>query len=658
MTPQILSSIEVLESRIAPAGIVTVDLTAGTLGLTAASSTSHFFSVEGIVPGSIVLSAQSGTLFHMGTGADTDLLVFPIKSVANLHVNLAGDNIVTLSQLNLAGDLNIDLGADQGVLSNQLQIQGATVKGSFNLHAENSNYNVNIGPGSLVVKKDATIDLGNAGERMILNSDLLSVGGNFSVTDGANKDTLQITSTVVKIGGSASLTLASGSLSQVSFTANTFSVGKDLTVSTGLSASVFSFAGSAKIKGIIDVIGGNVGVQATKLAAKSIQVDGSSTAAGLGLNLTNSSIPGGISTKQALLSFAEQNSAIGPVIVHAPDGPNSLMIQGSGGSLKGLSYIGGSGHDVSNITLVGTKIAGAVDLEEGDNTGTNTINLSGGASIGGMLQVIEGSGGLAELDLLGANAKIGGLNFTTGDQINPTFSLAGSTNLSLKNGLNVDFETTNGDCFVDLSSASLHVGKAITLTLKGQFAQVQSSELGLTAKGFQVTSTAATNTFELSTEHSSFGAVAFVLATNDNTFEMENLGAASKMTSFSYKSAGTAPKSEEVLFAGLQVSGKTDVQMGNGTADFMMMDTSIGGLFNLSTGDGDGTISIGGQITFAKAVTINLGAGDDDLTLGGDGVRSVVTAKSTFSVDGGAGANTISNVKNHFAVTPVLTGFP
>jgi hypothetical protein len=276
-----------------------------------------------------------------------------------------------------------------------------------------------------------------------------------------------------------------------------------------------------------------------------------------------------------------------------------------------------------------------------------------------MLQVIEGSGGVAELDLLGTNAKIGGLNFTVGDQINPTFSLIGSTNLSLKSGLNVDFETTSANCIVDLSSSSLHVGKAITLTFKGQYAQVQGSDLqGLTAKGFQVTSTAATNMFELISERSSFGALAIMLTANDNTFEMENLGAASTMTSFSYKSAGAAPNSEEVGLVGLQISGKTDVQMSNGTAGFMMTDTSIGGLFNLSTGNGDGTIIMAGLIAFAKPVTIDLGGGDDDLTLGGDGVRSVVTAKSTFSVDGGAGANTISNVKNHFAVTPVLTGFP
>src|SRR4051812_32018616 len=124
----IYSGIELLESRIAPAGLVTVTLTGGVLDLTSDDG-AHEFSIRALDSTTVELSAVDGTLFRMAGGADTDtlLLTTPIKS---LSVTLDdGQDALHLAGLNLPGSITIDMGEGDNTVS----LDSITTKGSLGI---------------------------------------------------------------------------------------------------------------------------------------------------------------------------------------------------------------------------------------------------------------------------------------------------------------------------------------------------------------------------------------------------------------------------------------------------------------------------------------------------------------------------------------------
>lgn len=460
--------------------MVTVDFSGGALTLTGDAG-DHSFTIEALDATTFQLSGGLDTQFKLGSDPATDTLRLT-GSIKSLTATLgAGIDNFDIVGLNVAGDVTIDAGAG----TNNLEIIALTAKGSLEITGGGGNDDVILGSGAVVVKKNATIDLGDGDNLFRTAAILMQIGGELSYTGGNNDDTVQFAQGKVVIGRDAILTFGAGSASMEASASN-IKVGKNLvfdstgslagensslTLTSGLidvrgdliyrdgaanSQISTGFIGSQVVRGNLHVTTGGGTYNLTLLgaiAAKTQDINASASAGGTftsntfggkttqTTNFTGSDAPDNVTISQFSIKPVSITANMG-------GGNNNFNLQAFSSVLKGLTVIGGSGNDQVSATMFGSTITGGIDIQNGDGPATTTLQLLG-TKMKGLLSVSNGAdAGASSLVISSFGTQLGGIDFTTGAAMN-TFAITGPNDLSIKGA--VRFTGGAGNDTVDLS---------------------------------------------------------------------------------------------------------------------------------------------------------------------------------------------------------------
>lgn len=699
------SQIESLESRIAPAGLITVTFNNGALELTSDNG-SHDFSLRMLDATTIQLLGTGGTLFHMDGSMDSDtlLLTAPIKSLA---VTLGSDaDSFQLSGVNVAGDITIDLG--NGL--NALTLDTISTKRGLEIKGGNAGDDIEVEGGLTSVKKDLVLDLGDGENGFHPQAALLDVGGMLAYTGGSGTDNISLDGTL-KVKGSAEFKLGAGTNgfgSQVVLVSN-LSVGKDLVFDSSQSTSAPADATTIQLSGLTLGVKGALRVLD---GAGSLDVNPS---VGPGLIAKFGSVNVVTGGGMARIGFSNAAITAKSVFVDASESSSSQLLVGGpvGGFSSNLTYIGGAGNDTVSMQLLGgVSVKGLsnlnLDLGNGDNsvqafsfasfyknvtvtggTGTDGVLIAavsatinnividngdgaaatqvqlGDSKVTGQIKVTNGTGaGPGTLSLAFLNSQIGGLSYTS-DLATNEIGFGIGAGFFASNGFTikkaVEITTGNGNDsvgFQNLLNATF--SKGIKLALGDGENEVEGFFSNSSFKSVSVTGGSGTdNVVFVGT--GKLGAVDLSLGAGINTTALVGQTVPLAISSLTVVSESTGTDVDGLTLARVQVLGKFAAAFGANTSNLKIDDSVIGGPVTVDTGDGNDFVLIdvddsNAGTLLAKPVNIVLGEGDDALSLGGMGASRQVTTKSTFTADGGSGTNTLVNDDdNVFAKDPVFT---
>jgi len=347
------SSIEALESRIAPAAL-SAKLLAGVL------------SITGDPAAATVAITQTGGSIEVKDGA-TSLGVFNgAKSIdfnlvggATVNLGLTGNGLAGLCKVAAHGASVVN------VVSGSHLNGGLTVTGDVNAQTLNLGDNVVIAK-TLALKGGGgvdTITIGNGG----------TIGGNL-VLVSVESGSFNANSVATAIAGSLKVNNTGDPLSvSIQTTQNTgLTIGGGVSYAGGnLNDNLFLSAGITKSVRFVDTAGDNgLGVGFTSVIHGSVNVTG-------GVGSDNVNIQGGTIDGNVTLNFA---------------GGNNNFFYGIGGQVtisKNLTMTGGSGNDLWQSGGGGMTVGKNVSIKLGN--GTNTI-IAGVSISGTSLIVTTGSG--------------------------------------------------------------------------------------------------------------------------------------------------------------------------------------------------------------------------------------------------------------------------
>lgn len=720
------SLIEPLESRIAPAAVVTVDLTNGKLTLTGDNGDA---TVTLTAPDSThsVLSAGTDTTFTMGTS--TGLTSLPLGVFKSLSATFGtGVDTFTVAGSDFGGDVSIDLGTG---VSNSLTLDSITAKGGLTVKAGAGDDTVTVQGSGAQVKGAASFDLGDAGT----NGNVLTVGGtsflvgkDFTYTGGAQEDSIAL-STLVGIKGSATLTLGTGDATVSAFGAG-LAVGKKLSIEAkdegaganpttdpAKRANIFLITPSLAVGGDVDIktgagedqvtfgtVGGKSAIrgkfsvaagdgQDNVIAflyggnAKSVKIDGGDGANTLGFALAGASagkvdIVGGKDADQVYGIFIGAKAGdvtydLGDAvdIVDASNPQNTTQQQNSlysfvvSSTVGSVNFFGGAQTDNLLALNLHAKVAAGTFVNSGAGSMTALMVGFGGSSGPVSILGTTAAADSASVTLVGAQTKVASVDIDTGDgaasiQLQPSLGslpipipIPGLSIPSL-DGL-LQGWTVKGSTTITTGAASDQVllggtgvtfGGGIDFDLGDGDNSVQGQVEGLQAKFLNYTGGTGADSIDLQ-GRAAIGATVLELGAGANSASFAGAVRPIVLGSLDYKSTALAADADSLTLARVLVAGKLNATFGAGASQVSINDSTIGGKLDLKTGAGADKVyfdTLGYTpvmplgTTFLKAVTIDLGADDDLLSIGGNKIDQFITTKSTFSVDGGTGANTLT----------------
>ena len=639
------SSIESLESRIAPAGLITVAYNAatGALTLDGADNLDHSARIFQPAPGVLRIEGESGTEIESAGNVS-----FDVKRVLSLTINGGA-------------------GIDSFSLTNVSLVKTFTFNGGAGLD--------DIIAGNLLVKGAVTLDLGANGGAATLDGLSTSVGGDLTVTygDGGGTVTLAALTSTIKgaltaTGGLGSdlLMLGGGKLSVNKGIGMVGNGGTDQllltaaggsTVGKGASGKALAFDGgggndkllvagsSAIFKGSLSFIGGD-STDELVLSPATLNIAGDLSMIGdIGSDTSTFNIVSGV--------------VKGAVTIDLGEGSNSFTSNAVLLSLgKTLTVKGGSSTD--NLTITGTNLTvkGAVLIDHGAGTnsatispglmtlgdsltytslgGTDTVNFTSSSSSVKKAVSINTGDGTSTVNMGGAQLKLGALDVKGGTGLDSTFLTA----TSIVVGGNMSFDGGNAADTFDLQS--------MLLTVKGKVSIMG----GLGA-----------DTAVLLGDGSIKGDVTIDLGTSTDGFQEITLQGASGLANalklggaLTITSASTDPDPvnngflDSLIATNLKVAKTTVIKMGDLDSTIFLDNFSLGGTLAIDTGGGDDVLdfedsNLYGSSLIGKLATIILGDGDDQVYIGissASGSHDFVRFKGGLSVDGGVGDD-ISN---------------
>jgi hypothetical protein len=371
------SSLELLEARIAPAGIVKIALSHGTVTLSG-DAMNNQISIVPISPGVLEITPLSGTHLQFGAADSTAAVDIP-GYAKDLKVSLAGGNdSVTLG----AGLYVHDVTLDGGTGANSFTYGGLQIAGKFSVTAKEGNDTVTAS-NDIFVGRDYSLTLGNGFNNISHQVGEFVVIGKFTVLGGTADETFNFTSADTSIGGNASLKTGQG------FDSITFSATKKLQIIGKLDvagaevgtvhAALGGLASNLSITaGDIFAVGGNVTFTA-KNQSSGVEFGGTNSTA----------ITGNLTVKTGNTSTITVDGATDFILGNVSfqtKGDTTLTVQPSGSYFIGgkFSYTGGKGADTINMVANGT-IVGNATFSLGDG---NQQTLKLGGKTGGLAAVL------------------------------------------------------------------------------------------------------------------------------------------------------------------------------------------------------------------------------------------------------------------------------
>ena len=678
-------SIEPLEDRIAPAGLVTVTYTAATGELTltgdaAANQASVFltgpntYRIEGFATdinavGVTFLDIGKLTKLTINGGDSSDSFnLLNLRTLSSLSLSGGiGDDTFSANNLTVSGatELHGNAGADSVIfdgvstlLNGTLTVDSAaaatdnvsvgfngqkTVVGgivtftggggldAFDAFGEGPatfskgiDFNAGAGGGGLRLEPDGVLAVG----KLTTGESILFVGG-----DG--DDDLTVDGIDSTLAGGIRMTGGNGS-NTITFAedASTVKVGK---LATGQSIlftggtgddSISINAFNTNLSGGIELAGAD-GTNSVDLAATGGVIKIGKLATGESVKMTGTTGDDSFSSSSANLSFA------GGVVLDAGAGTNSIAISG----LNGKTVIGKTATGVS-LSLTGLAGADTISTDVAD------LNLAGGV-------VMNGGDGTNRIDLLGTSGKGSVGKSATGQSILYTGGTGSDTinttisNFTLKGGI----EFTGGD-----GTNLLTLNSPQGIVNIGKLAAGQSILFNGGAGSDDIASNLGHVTLSGGIEHNGAG--------GDNDLEFDDngfvkIGTFGAGISVNFISLAASNADNEIDFGGLvTIAGSVNVVGGTGSDDIdfdgkvTVGKDAAGVSVSMVGNDGTDDIDFSDNITLAGSLKHDGGNGDDNVDFNS---VDTFTIKGAVEFIGGAGADTFDLVSFQLVLGSTLT---
>jgi len=358
MKRSLFSSIECLESRIAPAGLVTVTFSNGTLTISGADGADHdieivktgtsTFRVEGNATGidDVAQTSKSyrGTLNHViiqgGVGADTFKLtnLSPLKSLS-FDGDAGVDSLITNNlRTKLAAQVNIDLGADTG--------------------------SVNFMGSRTIIHGPLNLDLGGGGTALFSSTNT-TIYTDVTITGGLGSDNVSITGDKTLFKRAFTFTGADAD-DTFSATGNVFDVRSFVTMDGGAGANVFTFGadsnkfGRTTAAGLVDIKLGE-GAGTVSFLGNTSRI--------LGELRIDLGVGGGI-------AHVKSATVRNDVLVFGGAGNDTLEFEGVTSLAKSLSFFGDIGDDTLSATGSLFSVKGDTSMDGGSGAGVLDLNVT------------------------------------------------------------------------------------------------------------------------------------------------------------------------------------------------------------------------------------------------------------------------------------------
>lgn len=415
------SSLEVLELRLAPAGLVNLTTVNGVLTISGTNDSNDILITE-TAPGewSVRESAAGATTFSLNGAAAVPNLVLPAQN--SIRVNLLGGAVDALqfNNLKLGGDvvitggdgreqvsffnlhvsgkvtfdggngddnLNVDTASNFG---GAVSLKGGAGADTFNLYGSTygAGMNVDLGAGSNTfgLMGNATVHghLAISASGTLADSQSVNIGGTGSV--GGNV-TIKSTSSPLNVGLSnlagdnlrigGGLTIQGSSGSDLIVISNHLFVGGAFTVNVGNGGSFLNHTGGTLTAGSFKFTGGT--------GNDWLQFVGASFATGAGMNVNlgtgvsnrldlscsasvkivgGLTLVGGTGEDNLIVTTPLLNIA-GPLSFNAAAGTNSMTFRPVTGTVGAISYTGGAGSDVIDIGDYSTGSVTQITVSQG-----------------------------------------------------------------------------------------------------------------------------------------------------------------------------------------------------------------------------------------------------------------------------------------------------
>jgi hypothetical protein len=372
------SVLESLESRLAPAGIVTLNLSGGVLSLTGDALNNDLQITQSGGDWTIASQAGGSTQFSMNGGPLLPSIT--IAAPASLRANLgAGNDDVLISEAIIPGTVSIEGGEG----NDAVDLTGTSINGTVSVRLGNGSDYFTAG-GDLFFGKGLSVDLGNGQNTFDVNARTLISNGSISALAGGSaidQQTFILAAGVADVKGSVTLRTTSAS-------ATDFEIGvagdDSLRVSGGLSLISGSGDDRVSLAGSIETLGTfgmNLGHGSNSVASSN---------AGL-IKANALSYVGG--SQLDSVTFANQSLQVaGNVSFNGGAGTNLLDLNPNASLRIGgaLSYAGTTGNDTLLVDTASAIIGGAVNMSA--SSGNNTLGLDAVNATVGSVAFSAGSG--------------------------------------------------------------------------------------------------------------------------------------------------------------------------------------------------------------------------------------------------------------------------
>lgn len=358
--------LELLESKYAPAGVVTATIAAGVLTLTGDLADNNITITE-VAPDRFLVTGLDGTQIKLGTADPVETLDF--DALQSIRIDMKeGADVVSLTGVSLSKDLSVV----QGIGSNTTVLDGVSIGGALSVTGQSGADVVNI-LSSLTVGGNATFQLGDGANTVNESASIISIGGALNYTGGTATDSLNLSPSGPLSLGSVKIALGINSGSVV------LSSQAQLTV-----AGEVNFESKDHAAGLVSL---------SMSATDTLFIGGKLTVKnGLGDNVVNISAGDGITIGQAV-SITNGNASTASIFAMTSNQialeAGLLVVNGTGGFTTVLSGSldvtgniaitnGNSGSATSTTALSGEKIdvSGGITVTNGTGTYSTSVTAS------------------------------------------------------------------------------------------------------------------------------------------------------------------------------------------------------------------------------------------------------------------------------------------
>ena len=642
--------VELLECRIALAGVITIDLVNGALTVSGTDDTTTV-TVDQEADTSWTFAGAEGTRVKLGTtGAEQERLT--IEGVTGtVHVALGtADDQLSFRGVIFPQGLSVNTGDG----ANEFSLENCELAGTVAITGGAGNDTVRIFGGRTVIQGDLELALGAAENLTEFSGSVLKIRGSLHYSVGDAVDVLAFHGGRTRIDGSLAVEVpVGGSTSSTTVIADgdVFKIGTDLTarIGSGNDTIAINPATLLRVTGdvMIDPGAGNddiaIGTGTEQCFAGSIRVFTDFNAAGddrvsitpSGLLAVTKDLEIDLEAGRHLIMLGSEAVEIGGSLAILLDArlPGEVRIHGGDHFFVGESIASNAGAGSMFVLEVDRKL----------RSGAGSFSSSGvpnpDDSIGRTVTIRAGTARFGEFLTFGNSS--GDFNVTlTADSL----EVRGSLHFQAEGGRNHAF---------GVRAESLAAGE-LRFQSEGAVASSQFFAGGhLSVAGALVVKQSGTTTAvaRIDATGGSIGGNVKILAgaieTTNVTLVSRQSPLAIGLASTIFLDGGTPQTRTDLhgINTGTDFTFESGDSSGNGGVDTLLIDDgSIGGRTNINTGEGDDVVVIETRRValrlaslFAGSTSIQLGGGDDSLFVGGSDPENRAIYLGTAHFDGDAG---------------------